>query len=192
MMYYVALPFSRVDGGLAPGEAAECPNAGAAIRRAQAMASNQANAGAVAFSRSGDPNLGEFEDAVILKAFGDVPEDSGKHKRRDLPQGRAVARNGRSRLAAPGRTSGQCVRRRRVQGDSRFLQRPVHLPARSCRFSRRAMVQRLLFRRSRRRGEIHEAVRRREIRSEATRERSELGTLEEIAQAAGSPGSPAP
>jgi hypothetical protein len=32
-------------------------------------------AGAVAFSRSGDPNLGEFEDAVILKTFGDVPED---------------------------------------------------------------------------------------------------------------------
>jgi hypothetical protein len=24
---------------------------------------------------SGDPNLGEFEDAVILKTFGDVPED---------------------------------------------------------------------------------------------------------------------
>jgi hypothetical protein len=30
--------------------------------------------GAVAFSRSGDPNLGEFEDAVILKTFADVPE----------------------------------------------------------------------------------------------------------------------
>jgi hypothetical protein len=30
------------------------------------MAANQANADAVAFSRSGDANLGEFEDAVIL------------------------------------------------------------------------------------------------------------------------------
>ena len=39
------------------------------------MAFNRANAGAVAFSRSGDLNLGEFEDAVILKAFGQVPED---------------------------------------------------------------------------------------------------------------------
>jgi hypothetical protein len=39
------------------------------------MAFNQANASAVAFSRSGDLNLGEFEDAVILKAFGRVPED---------------------------------------------------------------------------------------------------------------------
>jgi hypothetical protein len=75
MVYYVALPFIRVEGGLAPGEAVECPNGAAAVRRAQAMASNQANTGAVAFSRSGDPNLGEFEDAVILKTFGHVPED---------------------------------------------------------------------------------------------------------------------
>lgn len=75
MVYYVALPFIRVEGGLAPGEAVECPNGGAAVRRAQAMAANEANAGAVAFSRSGDPNLGEFQDAVILKAFGEVPDD---------------------------------------------------------------------------------------------------------------------
>ncbi len=75
MVYYVALPFISVEGGLAPGEAVECPNGAAAIRRAQAMASNEINAGAVAFSRNGDPNLGEFEDAVILKAFGEVPDD---------------------------------------------------------------------------------------------------------------------
>jgi hypothetical protein len=62
-------------GGLAPGEAVECPNGVAAIRRAQAMSFNEANAGAVAFSRSGDPNIGEFDDAVILKTFGQVPED---------------------------------------------------------------------------------------------------------------------
>jgi len=67
MIYYVALPFVRVDGGLAPGEAAECPHASAAIRRAEAMSRNEANAGAVAFSRQGAPDLGEFNDAVILK-----------------------------------------------------------------------------------------------------------------------------
>ena len=33
------------------------------------------NAGAVAFKRAGDPNVGEFSDAVVLKRFGDVPED---------------------------------------------------------------------------------------------------------------------
>lgn len=72
MVYYVALPFIPVEGGLAPGEAVECPNGSAAIRRAQAMSANTANAGAIAFSRSGDPNLGEFDDAVILKSFGEV------------------------------------------------------------------------------------------------------------------------
>ena len=72
MVYYVALPFIPLEGGLAPGE---CPNGAAAIRRAQAMSFNEANAGAVAFSRSGDPNIGEFDDAVILKTFGQVPED---------------------------------------------------------------------------------------------------------------------
>lgn len=75
MIYYVALSFTPTDGGLAPGQAVECPNAPAAIRRAEAMAANEANAGAVAFSRSGDPNVGEFEDAVILKSFGEVPDD---------------------------------------------------------------------------------------------------------------------
>jgi hypothetical protein len=75
MVYYVALPFIPIEGGLAPGEAVECPNGAAAIRRAQGMAFNGENAGAVAFSRSGDLNLGEFEDAVILKTFGQVPED---------------------------------------------------------------------------------------------------------------------
>jgi hypothetical protein len=28
-----------------------------------------------AFKRAGDPNVGEFSDAVVLKKFGDVPED---------------------------------------------------------------------------------------------------------------------
>lgn len=76
MIYYVALPFtSEEGGGLAPGQAIECPSGAAAIRRAEAIALHETNAGAVAFSRSGDPNLGEFEDAVILKSFGEVPED---------------------------------------------------------------------------------------------------------------------
>jgi hypothetical protein len=31
--------------------------------------------GAVAFSRTGDPMIGEFSDAQLLKKFGDVPDD---------------------------------------------------------------------------------------------------------------------
>jgi hypothetical protein len=73
--YYVALPFIRTEDGVAPGEAQECQSEGTAIRRAEGMSRDPANAGAVAFKRAGDPNVGEFSDAVVLKKFGDVPED---------------------------------------------------------------------------------------------------------------------
>lgn len=73
--YYVALPFIRTEDGSAPGEAQDCPSEGAAIRRAEVMSRDPANAGAVAFKRAGDPNIGEFSDAVVLKRFGDVSDD---------------------------------------------------------------------------------------------------------------------
>jgi hypothetical protein len=46
--YYVAVPFIRTEDGTAPGEA--CQSEAAAIRRAQAMSRDPANAGAVAFN----------------------------------------------------------------------------------------------------------------------------------------------
>lgn len=73
--YFVALPFIRTEDGSAPGRAEECQGEGAAIRRAEKMSRDAANAGAVAFKRTGDPNAGEFSDAVVLKKFGDVPDD---------------------------------------------------------------------------------------------------------------------
>jgi hypothetical protein len=51
------------------------PSEGAAIRRAEAMSRDAANAGALAFKRSGDPNMGNFGDAAILKTFGEAPEN---------------------------------------------------------------------------------------------------------------------
>ena len=71
--YYVALPIVRTEDGVAPGEAQEMPNERAAIQRAESMSRDPANAGALAFKRSGDPNLGNFTDATILKSFGEVP-----------------------------------------------------------------------------------------------------------------------
>ena len=73
--YYVALPFVKTEDGVAPGEAQEMPNEGAAIRRPEAMSRDPSNAGALAFKRSGDPNMGNFGDATILKTFGEVPEN---------------------------------------------------------------------------------------------------------------------
>jgi hypothetical protein len=72
--YHVAVPFDRNDDGeLAPGEAQECQTSLAAIRRAQSMAA--VHAGAIAFSRAGDPGTGEFESAEVLRAFGEVPTE---------------------------------------------------------------------------------------------------------------------
>jgi hypothetical protein len=73
--YYVALPFVRTEDGVAPGEGKECPSERAAIRQAEAMSRDPANAGSVAFKRSGDPNMGNFGDATILKSFGEVPRN---------------------------------------------------------------------------------------------------------------------
>ena len=73
VVYYVALPFVRTEDGVAPGQAQEMPNEGAAIRRAEAMSRDPGNGGALAFKRSGDPNAGSFNDATILKTFGEVP-----------------------------------------------------------------------------------------------------------------------
>lgn len=66
------MPFNRnEDGELVAGEAQDRQSAGAAENAARRMA--EAAAGAVAFSRTGDPSTGEFEDAVVLRQFGEVP-----------------------------------------------------------------------------------------------------------------------
>jgi hypothetical protein len=76
VIYYAALPFVRLqDGGLAPGEAVECSHSSAVIRRADAMFRDKANAGAVALARIDSPDLDDVKDALILKTFGEVPED---------------------------------------------------------------------------------------------------------------------
>ena len=74
-LWEVPVGFIRTEDGTAPGEAQECQSEGTAIRRAKGISREPANAGAVAFRRAGDPNVGEFSDAVVLKKFGDVPED---------------------------------------------------------------------------------------------------------------------
>lgn len=73
--YYVALPFVRTEDGVAAGQAEECPNEHAAIRKAETMSRNPLNGGALAFKRSGDPNLGNFGEATILRTFGAVPDN---------------------------------------------------------------------------------------------------------------------
>jgi hypothetical protein len=73
--YYVALPFIRSEYGVAPGQAEECQSENQALRKAERMSRAEGNAGAIAFKRSGDPSMGSFTDAVIIKSFGEVPEN---------------------------------------------------------------------------------------------------------------------
>lgn len=76
MTYYVALAFTRSeDGGIVACEPKEARSADQAKRMAASLAASEGHCGAVAFSRTGDPALGDFEDAVILKTIGEV--DSG-------------------------------------------------------------------------------------------------------------------
>ncbi len=76
IVYYVAMPFMQDEtGDSSAGQAEEFQSANAAVRRAEALARIPQNIGAVAFSRSGDPMVGEFKAAVVLRAFGQVPTD---------------------------------------------------------------------------------------------------------------------
>lgn len=74
--YYVALPFLRDETGLpVAGAAEECQSSSGALRRAEILSRAPGSVGAVAFCRTGDPLIGEFGDARLLKKFGDVPDD---------------------------------------------------------------------------------------------------------------------
>src|SRR5437773_2958762 len=74
--YYVALPFLQDEAGSpVAGAAEECQTSSGALRRAEILSKAAGSIGAVAFSRTGDPLIGEFGDARLLKKFGNVPDD---------------------------------------------------------------------------------------------------------------------
>ena len=53
---------------------ASCPCSPAPIRRVETMARDFANARALALKRSGEPAMGSFSNAVVLKTFGKVAD----------------------------------------------------------------------------------------------------------------------
>ena len=73
--YFVALPFIAADDGVAAGEPVECLSARAAIARAEYLSRREGIVGSIAFSRSGDLSSGTFEDAQVLRKFGEAPDD---------------------------------------------------------------------------------------------------------------------
>jgi hypothetical protein len=96
--YFVALSFVPSDDGIAPGEAVECLSANAAVTRAEALSRKPGCAGAIAFSRTGDPATGDLGDAKVIRRFGDVPEDLSalcEDRPRDVRDGRRSMGDGR-------------------------------------------------------------------------------------------------
>jgi hypothetical protein len=72
--YYVAMGFERSEeGDLVAMDPMESQSSSQAISRARVLAATKV--GAVAFSRTGDPDIGEFADAVVLFTAGEVPDE---------------------------------------------------------------------------------------------------------------------
>jgi hypothetical protein len=69
--YHVVIAFDRdAEGDLKPSEAREVLSPIVAERRARALPLE--HAGALAFSRTGNPTTAESQDAVIMAQFGEV------------------------------------------------------------------------------------------------------------------------
>ncbi|MDG4879214.1 hypothetical protein P9273_29480 [Mesorhizobium sp. WSM4935] len=72
LTYFVVQSFNFTPrGAITAGEAVEVQDVEHALRLAEKLSG--CSAGVVAFSRTGDPSSGEFDDAVILYANGIVP-----------------------------------------------------------------------------------------------------------------------
>ena len=72
--YYVVQSFSQGRRGiLIAGEPRQVPSQ----RQCEALAERLAEeaVAVVAFSRTGDPKTGDWEDAVVISQFGRIPDD---------------------------------------------------------------------------------------------------------------------
>lgn len=71
--WFVVQTFSRAKGGFAIDEPILAPSADVARLRAQRSVG--AKVGAIAFSRTGCPMSGDYDDAKVLGQYGEIPFD---------------------------------------------------------------------------------------------------------------------
>jgi hypothetical protein len=78
-LFFIALAFGMSEGGLAPGERVECTSHAAAIKLAEKLSQKYGNRGAIAFfqQRKKGSTVSGFDDAVLMRRFGEVPSDLG-------------------------------------------------------------------------------------------------------------------
>jgi hypothetical protein len=72
---FMVVPFDYVDGGVVAGEPVRCSSPAAAIERAQGLWKTFGHAGAIAFSRTTDFEIGKFDAKHVLRRFGQVPSE---------------------------------------------------------------------------------------------------------------------
>ena len=70
---YVVQAFERQEDGIVPVEPKACPSASAARSIANRLMST--HAGVIAWSRAGDPELGDWQPAIELMRAGTIPEE---------------------------------------------------------------------------------------------------------------------
>lgn len=74
--YFVVLAFEETEKGrFTPRQPLTPQTADSARRAAQRLAPSVS--GVVAFSRTGDPDLGDWQDALVLARYGELPPDLG-------------------------------------------------------------------------------------------------------------------
>ena len=73
---YSVLPFLRDRGGIKQGMGYEAASEGQAIRYAENRIDGKRIVGAVAISQTGNPQLGDWEEPVILGVYGEVSDSA--------------------------------------------------------------------------------------------------------------------
>jgi hypothetical protein len=70
---HVVQAFAQQDDGIVATEPKACPSAGAA--RALAARLAQTHVGVIAWSRTGEPELGDWQPAIELVRSGTIPDE---------------------------------------------------------------------------------------------------------------------
>jgi hypothetical protein len=70
---HVVQAFEQREDGIAAAEPKACPSAASARTLAARLASN--HVGVIAWSRTGDPELGDWQPAVELVRTGTIPDE---------------------------------------------------------------------------------------------------------------------
>jgi hypothetical protein len=72
---FEVVAFDYIGKDIVAGESIRCATPAAAIERAQGLWKTFGHAGAIAFSRTSDFEIGKFDTRQILRRFGQVPTE---------------------------------------------------------------------------------------------------------------------